>query len=232
MRFGLTDRESEIFRYLLAQRGIGAYEIVRPLNEGTDLPGSTYQAEVEEISGYIATSTSAYYFWLYWNNGNFSLGPWRELDPTMLADSRDGDMAEILEAQHRLRREEQTPSRFAPFSMTFVQERRKALREGRLSGREEVILRWLLEKKEITTYEIVGATPAGRELPGSVYPGEVESWYGYVVTATAVYFFQLDWLDGHYTLGEEDGLWQKVNPAQTDEKERIVEAQERLLSRE
>jgi hypothetical protein len=116
--------------------------------------------------------------------------------------------------------------------MTFVQERRKALREGRLSGREEVILRWLLEKKEITTYEIVGATPAGRELPGSVYPGEVESWYGYVVTATAVYFFQLDWLDGHYTLGEEDGLWQQVNPDQTDEQARIGEAQERLPSRE
>ena len=56
--------------------------------------------------------------------------------------------------------------------------------------------------------------------------------YGYVVTSSAVYFFQLDWIDGHYTLGEEDGLWQQVNPDQTDEQERIVEAQERLLSRE
>jgi hypothetical protein len=232
MRRGLTDREREIIRYLLAQRGIGAYEIVRPIGEGTDLPGSTYEAEVEKISGYIATATSAYYFWLVWYNGDYSLDPWSELDPPSLADSRDGDMVEIVEAQQRLRREEQTPSRFAPFSMTFVQERRKALREGRLSGREEVILRWFLEKKEITTYEIVGATPTGRELPGSVYPGEVESWYGYVVTATAVYFFQLDWLDGHYTLGEEDDLWQQVNPAQTDEQARIVEAQERLLSRE
>ena len=76
MRFGLTDRESEIIRYLLAQRGIGAYEIVRPIGEGRDLPGSTYQAEVEEISGYIATATSAYYFWLVWYNGDYSLDPW------------------------------------------------------------------------------------------------------------------------------------------------------------
>lgn len=230
MRRGLTDREREIIRYLLAQRGIGAYEIVRPIGEGTDLPGSTYEAEVEKISGYIATATSAYYFWLVWYNGDYSLDPWREFDPTLLAGS--GDKAEILEAQHRLRQEEQTTSRFSPRSMTFVQESRKALHEGSLSRREEVILRWLLEKKEITTYEIVGATPTGRELPGSLYPGEVESVYGYVVTSSAVYFFQLDWLDGHYTLGEEDGLWQQVNPAQTDEQERIVEAQERLLSRE
>jgi DNA-binding CsgD family transcriptional regulator len=169
MRFGLTERESEIIRYLLAQRGIGAYEIVRPLNEGRDLPGCTYQAEVEEISGYIATATSAYDFWLVWYNGNYSLGDypggfWSELDPPMLADSRDGDMVEILEAQHRLRREEQTPSRFSPRSMTRVQEKRKDLPEGSLSGREEVILGWLLEKQEITTYEIVGATPLGGPL--------------------------------------------------------------------
>lgn len=232
MRFGLTDREREIIRYLLAQRGIGAYEIVRPIGEGRDLPGSTYEAEVEKISGYIATATSAYYFWLVWYNGDYSLDPWSELDPPSLADSRDVDMVEILEAQQRLRREEQTTSRFSPRSMTFVQERRKALHEGSLSKREEVILRWLLEKQEITTYEIVGATPTGRELPGCLYPGEVESVYGYVVTSSAVYFFQLDWLDGHYTLGEEDDLWQQVNPAQTDEQERIVAAQERLLSRE
>jgi len=33
---------------------------------------------------------------------------------------------------------------------------------------------------------------------------------GYVITPTNVYRFWLDWIDEHYTLGEDDGIWREI----------------------
>ena len=60
----LARKEEAIIRQLLQQKGIDRYEIVMPTPEGKDLPGSTYDWEVEYLSGTIITSTNVYGFWL------------------------------------------------------------------------------------------------------------------------------------------------------------------------
>ncbi len=96
---GLTPREQEILRQLLAKRGITEYEILGATPEGKDLPGSTYDGELELLSGVVVTATKAYDFWLDWVEGNYTFSIWREVD---LEKARDKD--EILAAQQRVRR--------------------------------------------------------------------------------------------------------------------------------
>ncbi|GER89986.1 hypothetical protein KDW_41480 [Dictyobacter vulcani] len=51
---------------------------------------------------------------------------------------------------------------------------------------------------------------------------------GAIVTATAVYGFWLDWVDGHYTLGDEQGSWRKIDMSQCLDPEGTIAAQQRL----
>jgi hypothetical protein len=95
---GLTPREREILRQLLAKRGITKYEILGVTPEGKDLPGSTYDGEIELLSGVVVTATNTYDFWLDWVGGNYTFSIWREVD---LKKARDKD--EILAAQQRVR---------------------------------------------------------------------------------------------------------------------------------
>ena len=94
----LTDREAEIIRQLLAKRGISNYEIIGPTSEGKDLPGSTYDGEIELLSGIVVTATTAYSFWLDWAEEDYTFWHWREID---LKQALDKD--EIVEAQQELR---------------------------------------------------------------------------------------------------------------------------------
>jgi len=96
---GLTPREREILRQLLAKRGITEYEILGSTPEGKDLPGSPYDGEIEWLSGVVVTATNAYDFWLEWVEGNYTFSIWREVD---LEKARDKD--EIVAAQQRVRR--------------------------------------------------------------------------------------------------------------------------------
>jgi hypothetical protein len=103
------------------------------------------------------------------------------------------------------------------------------MRAGNLSSREEEIIRQLLSGHGIVEYELAEMVNEGQTLPGSSYPGEIEAISGYVVTATSVYMFWLDWYQGHYTLGEHRGFWEEVplNKLGRD-KERILGIQKRL----
>jgi hypothetical protein len=94
----LTAREAEIIRQLLAKRGITDYEIIGATPEGKDLPGSTYDGEIELLSGTVVTATTAYSFWLDWAEGDYTFWHWREID---LNQALDKD--EIVEAQQGLR---------------------------------------------------------------------------------------------------------------------------------
>src|SRR5260370_34865444 len=84
------------------------------------------------------------------------------------------------------------------------------MEKGMLTKREEEVLRTLLVQRGITTYQLFEVTQEGKQLPGSTFPLEIESMSGYVIMPTNVYVFWLDWVDGHYTLGEEDGTWREV----------------------
>ena len=95
---GLTPREREILRQLLAKRGITEYEILGATPEGKDLSGSPYDGEIELLSGVVVTATNTYDFWLDWIEGNYTFSIWREVD---LKKARDKD--EILAAQQRVR---------------------------------------------------------------------------------------------------------------------------------
>ena len=68
----------------------------------------------------------------------------------------------------------------------------------------------------------------GEDLPGGTYEGEIESVSGTIVTATAVYGFWLDWIDGHYTLGDEQSSWMEVDMSEMRDPEGIIAAQRRL----
>ncbi len=94
----LTLREAEIIHQLLAERGITEYEVIGATPEGKDLPGSTYDGEIELLSGTVVTATTAYSFWLDWEEGGYTLWHWREID---LNQTLDKD--EIVQAQQRLR---------------------------------------------------------------------------------------------------------------------------------
>jgi hypothetical protein len=101
------------------------------------------------------------------------------------------------------------------------------MRAGKLTSHEADILRHLLAKHNITQYEIVGAVGEGNALPGSESPGDLESISGIVVTPTTAYTFWLDWVQGDYSLGEQDNTWKELNPDELNDPE-IIEAQKHL----
>ena len=68
----LTPKEEDIMRQLLNQHGISRYELVGAVGEGKSLPGSSYPCEIESLSGTVVTPTTAYTFWLDWENNNFT----------------------------------------------------------------------------------------------------------------------------------------------------------------
>ena len=84
------------------------------------------------------------------------------------------------------------------------------MEKGMPSKREEEVIRTLLAGRGITTYQLFEVTNEGKQLPGSTYPLEIESMSGYVITPEKVYLFWLDWVDDHYTLGEENGIWKEI----------------------
>src|SRR5713101_3888805 len=103
------------------------------------------------------------------------------------------------------------------------------MEKGMLTKREEELLRTLLVQRGITTYQLFEVTQEGKQLPGSTFPLEIESMSGYVITPTNVYVFWLDWVDGHYTLGEEDGTWREVATETIGrDKDRVIQIQQQM----
>ena len=104
--------------------------------------------------------------------------------------------------------------------------------KGMLTQREEEVLRMLLMQKGITEYRLFEVTQEGKQLSGSTFPLEIESMSGYVITPTKVYSFWLDWIDGHYSLGEEDSIWrEEIVEALGRYKDRIMQIQQELRKR-
>jgi len=104
----MTDREVEIINQLLVERGITEYEIMGAVNEGKSLPGSTYPCEIEEISGWIVTTTKVYLFWLDWFEGRYTLGEHRGFWEEVPLDEIGADKELIMEAQQRLKQRKAT----------------------------------------------------------------------------------------------------------------------------
>ena len=102
------------------------------------------------------------------------------------------------------------------------------MKSGELTEKENEILRKLLLEKNIQEYEILVPIGEGRELPESSYQDEIESISGTVVTATDAYGFWLDWINDHYTLGDEKGNWYKININEFTDAEDIIAAQQQL----
>lgn len=82
----------------------------------------------------------------------------------------------------------------------------------KINEKEASIFRELLSHHGINTY-VVEAIPEGYDLPGGSYPGEIHSMSGIIITPTSAYDFWLDWENGAYTLGEEDGYWEELSEA-------------------
>ena len=101
MRDGeLTEKEREILRRLLQEKEIREYEIVLPIGEGRELPGSTYEDEIESISSIVVTATAVYGFWLDWIHDHYTLGDekgnWYQVKMEE-QELRDIAIAEILD---------------------------------------------------------------------------------------------------------------------------------------
>lgn len=94
----LTPREAEIIHQLLAEKGITVYEVLNPIMEGNDLPGSTFPREIEELSGVVVTVDAVYHFWLDWEDDQYTFYAWHEAHPEELRVIRS-----YVEAQQRLR---------------------------------------------------------------------------------------------------------------------------------
>lgn len=96
----------------------------------------------------------------------------------------------------------------------------------------------LLAAKGITEYEVVGIVGEGRDLAVYREYGMVEDCSGTVVTLTTVYSFWLDFVDGHFTLGdtrfysddgEERSFWSETD--ELDANPDVKEAKRRLRLR-
>ena len=98
------------------------------------------------------------------------------------------------------------------------------MNEGKLTTREAELIRRLLTEHGITQYAIVDTEAEGKTLPGSTYPGEIESMSGYIVTTNTTYLFWLDWDQGSYTLGEREVALDQSG----GDKEKIVRIQRQL----
>lgn len=103
MRNGeLTASEQRLLQRLLADKGITRYEIVGAVGEGEAMPGSTVPGELESLSGFVVTPSTAFSFWLSWDatRGTYTLGSeggaWDELS------TAQRNREEIVEARRRL----------------------------------------------------------------------------------------------------------------------------------
>lgn len=103
------------------------------------------------------------------------------------------------------------------------------MEKGKLTQKEEQIIRDLLAERGITKYQLFELIGEGKNLPGSTYAWEIESLSGYVITPTSVYTFWLDWENEQYSLGEPQGLWKKLNITEIGkDADRIVKIQRNL----
>ena len=114
--------------------------------------------------------------------------------------------------------------------MRLVEDSTSKMHNGVVTLYEAQLLRRLLAQHAITDYEIVGAVEEGAILPGSTSPRDIESFSGYVVTATNAYSFWFDWQDGSYTLGERNGTWRKLTADDIKNNDEVLEAQRRLTA--
>jgi hypothetical protein len=104
---------------------------------------------------------------------------------------------------------------------------------GMPSRREAEIIHSLLVQKGITRYQLFEMVEEGNLYPGSTYPGEIESISGSVITPTAIYDFWFDWVDEHFSLGEEDGTWRERRLEDLgQERDTILQIQQQLRAEE
>ena len=100
---------------------------------------------------------------------------------------------------------------------------------GTPNPREAELIHTLLAQKGITRYQLFEMVEEGKQLPGSTYPGEIESISGFVITPTNIYNFWFDWCDDHYTLGEEEGYWEEYPLEEMGQyKARAMQIQQKL----
>ena len=103
------------------------------------------------------------------------------------------------------------------------------MQKGILTEKEKEVLHTLLLERGIIIYCLFDVTNEGINLPGSTYPCEIESMSGTIITPSKIYDFWLDWFDGHYTLGEEEGIWKEMNIEEFGwNKDRIIQIQQQL----
>ena len=84
------------------------------------------------------------------------------------------------------------------------------MKHGELTEKEQEVIHTLLFQYGVYDYKIIPDAPGGKSLPGSNYPGEIESFSGFFITAQKIYCFWLDWYEEHYTLGNEEGFWEEI----------------------
>jgi hypothetical protein len=107
------------------------------------------------------------------------------------------------------------------------------MKYGETTPKENEIIHELLAQQGITTYKIIVDAPEG-SLPEGPFPNDVFAMSGYIVTKTNIYYFWLGWYDGHYTLGQEKGLWEEVtlDELSSEERDVVLKARQELQEQE
>lgn len=100
----LTPKETFIIDRLLREKGISYYELHDLTPEGSDLPGSEYECELESLSGDVVTLDKVFAFWLGWDAPaqKYTLskhGSWHEVDLEQVLGGK-----RLMEAQRELQR--------------------------------------------------------------------------------------------------------------------------------
>lgn len=98
---------------------------------------------------------------------------------------------------------------------------------------EREIIHTLLVEHGITdNYEVAPSNFEGKELPGSAHHREIMSQQGYIVTPSKAYYYWLDWYNGHYTLGHEEGIWEEINDIdESPDRKSLLKIRAHLLQR-
>ncbi len=214
-------REEEIIQYLLSLRGITRYRLTSYYAEGKRLPGSIDHLEVHSHSAYVVTPKEAYFIWLDWEQGHYTLvnnsDKWTPID---LQKEDEDTQQKILKIQQEMREDPLIGVR--ELHLLRREPRKATEREDSIIGsrlRGSHLRGTRLRRHRFENYALVDVHSGGHDLVGSLYPGEVQD-----ITAILVMPYEIcrltlhwNWEQQCYTFGEEAGEFRQVQREESTE---------------
>ncbi|GCE21675.1 hypothetical protein [Dictyobacter kobayashii] len=196
-------RAQAIIQYVLFRYGITRYKLIDVTTANSSLPG-IYLDEVKYSSGILVTPEEALHISLNWSaEQGYYFYSTEKPDAPGYPATRQQDGDEVWQWIGRLQEQMRADPEVGvqpPLAL-------KVREPGQPTTRErEIITAWLTER-ECQHFSIYAVESGNHDLPGSLYPGEVQDISGLLVLPGQVQRFALHWHPEWqcYTLGDASG---------------------------